>query len=495
MSPIQPQSDNSYTGVVNIPNCPDGTCPGILSLSRPASDIGDSVSLCQIDTSQCVGNVCKSSPECGLAAITAPKPDGSTQVTYTVSPKASGAFQMEYASEGRLATARYGLPPSPPGEDIATSKRGKRDTVECRDMAITNNGIAYIPQVPKNDPSYVYEQFGVIPSNLPYNRDREGGAVTFSNAAVRVANSPCNPVYRVYRWFGFSGYGRHLYWRENNPEIVNCIGGESGVRIPPGIRFSDGMEGMQPFNISSDDRCSPPDSAAYNCPDSKAFAPPSNTPANPLYLPGIPKGRWNTALRGINPNAVVTNSDGTYVRWGAYVDNLRHAYPNARCEGDNKGQPNAGFLNIFNLVERYYDEANQNPGLDCTAANAFTVSPNTPANPLNINNIPLDEFNQALNGTDPDALVTNGQGQFVRWEEFVTSIKNLFPNALCTGELASQPNAEFLHTAGPLTRHMAQPGLAAQRQMLSRFPPIRRLPLNLTDISLVRLLNESRCNH
>ena len=290
MSPIQPQSDNSYTGVVNIPNCPDGTCPGILSLSRPASDIGNSVSLCQIDTSQCVGNVCKSSPECGLAAITAPKPDGSTQVTYTVSPKASGAFQMEYASEGRLATARYGLPPSPPGEDIATSKRGKRDTVECRDMAITNNGIAYIPQVPKNDPSYVYEQFGVIPSNLPYNRDREGGAVTFSNAAVRVANSPCNPVYRVYRWFGFSGYGRHLYWRENNPEIVNCIGGESGVRIPPGIRFSDGMEGMQPFNISSDDRCSPPDSAAYNCPDSKAFAPPLIHRLTHCIFPAFPKG-------------------------------------------------------------------------------------------------------------------------------------------------------------------------------------------------------------
>ncbi len=421
MPPIQPQPDNSYTGVVNIRNCPGGTCPGFLSLSRPASDIGHSAPLCQIDTSRCVGNLCKTSPECGLAATTRPQPDGSTEVTYTVSPKTPGAFQVEYASEDGLATARYDVPATlPAGEefitenntpqqtedshfdmpDSAISTREKRASENCIDMAISANGVAYVGR-------------GYDWNPIQNTRWREVGSATYSQHPVRVNNKDCHPVYEVQRYYGRQKITRTEYWRENYPRTVSCNGGGNGTAIPSqqsdpsGLHFSY----IGPFNISSDHRCIAPDNVAYDCPNDKAFAPPPNTPGGPLYISGIPRGRWNTALRGINPNAVASNADGQHVRWGSYVNRLKSVYPNARCEGQNHGQPNAAFLNLDNLVDVYNVEASENPALNCAAANSFSVQPNTPANPLRINLIPIGETNKALNGANPNALVTKGYGR------------------------------------------------------------------------------------
>ncbi len=447
-----------------------------------------------------MGNLCKTSPECGLAATTRPQPDGSTEVTYTVSPKTPGAFQVEYASEDGLATARYDVPATlPAGEefitenntpqqtedshfdmpDSAISTREKRASENCIDMAISANGVAYVGR-------------GYDWNPIQNTRWREVGSATYSQHPVRVNNKDCHPVYEVQRYYGRQKITRTEYWRENYPRTVSCNGGGNGTAIPSqqsdpsGLHFSY----IGPFNISSDHRCIAPDNVAYDCPNDKAFAPPPNTPGGPLYISGIPRGRWNTALRGINPNAVASNADGQHVRWGSYVNRLKSVYPNARCEGQNHGQPNAAFLNLDNLVDVYNVEASENPALNCAAANSFSVQPNTPANPLRINLIPIGETNKALNGANPNALVTKGYGRFIRWGDYLNRFKNAYyPKARCDGELAGQPNAEFL-TWGDLndafnTVADTQPGLACPAvDAFTVSPNTPANPLNLSDISL-----------
>ncbi len=475
MSPIQPYEDHSYfEGVVNIPNCPDGTCPGTLSLSRPVSSSGSSAPLCQIDTSQCVGKVCETSPECGLAAMTTPKPDGSSQVKYAVAPEAPGSFKMQYDSKDGLATARYDLPAS------VREKRAleKRATVTCRNLAISDDGVAYIPRV---SPIYTTDWFTA--------------KYSYSTAAVRVTDTECDPVLQVRirpkRSLGGFYPSETSYWRENNAEVVTCSagsGGGNGLRIPHGKRHADEDSGSAPFNISSDFRCIAPDNVAYDCPHSRAIAPASNTPANLFFLTSIPAGRWNTGLSGNNPKVVIANNYGKYARWGGYVSRLKSVYPNARCDGQNNGQPNAAFLTSTNLNDVFNQETNQNPGLDCTTANSFSVSPNTPANPHLFSIIPYGQTNRGLTGTNPNALVTKGYGKFIRWGDYVDRFKTTYyPKARCTGQLQGQPNAEFLTWTdlNNAFNHIAdtQPGLACQAS--NAFTPSPNTPVNPLNINSI----------
>ena len=214
-----------------------------------------------------------------------------------------------------------------------------------------------------------------------------------------------------------------------------------------------------------------------------------NTPANPLNIANITLGGFNHALNQTNPEALVTNGQGQFVRWEDLLNYLKTNVPNARCDGELAGQPNAEFLQTGDLEAAFNTTHTAQPGLACKSADAFTVSPNTPATPLNIANITLGGFNQALSQTNPETLIINGQGEFVRWGDLLNHLKTNAPNARCDGELAGQPNAEFLQTgdleAAFNTTHTAQPGLACKSaDAFTVSPNTPANPLNIANITL-----------
>ena len=151
---------------------------------------------------------------------------------------------------------------------------------------------------------------------------------------------------------------------------------------------------------------------------------------------------------------LVTNGQGQYLRWGGLQTSIKNLFPSALCTG---GLASQTLSSCRQRTSAFNTTHTAQPGL-APAADAF--------NPLNIANITLGGFNHALNQTNPEALVTNGQGQFVRWGDLLNYLKTNVPNARCDGELAGQPNAEFLQTgdleAAFNTAHTAQPGLACK---------------------------------
>ncbi len=491
MSPIQPQSDNSYTGVVNIPNCPDGTCPGFLTLSRPVSALGSSAPLCQIDTSQCVDNVCETSPECGLAAITTAKSDGSSQVEYIVSPKTPGSFQMKYTSENGLVTANSDLARFPytdatgsePGNVKSREKRQTLPLAVCVDMlaegdrewhAGTNTG--FTPVWTDQSPSWGFYKSSRV--NL------------YGNKAVKVKSQDCSPLSLRLRHEPTSGNHTDLYVAA--PKInVNCLGGGQGVRriSQPD---SNGNYNFPNWNIADNGTatCVPPDSIAYNCPTADAFTPSPNTPATPLTTNDIPIGYFNTALSSANPRVLVTNGQGQFARWGDLINSLKTNHPGARCEGPLKGQPNANFIQASDIDAAFNQTVAAYPALECQITNSFTPALTTPDTPLDYRTIPLGRFNQALSDTaNPKAVITNGQDQFVRWDDFLSTIKTNNPDARCEGSLSNLPNSEYLTPEdlnAAFNQTVAnQPGLACTASN-SFTPPLNTptTPFNISDIPL-----------
>ncbi len=475
MSPVTHTTDNNLEGSVTVSGCPSGDCPGVLSFSQGTAHSHFEMPLCQIDIQQCNEPVCTVSsptPHCNLEATKTAHPNGDVEIQYTVKPGLAEPFKMSYTSGGQHKSVNYaeaaetlltGAPTEQSNPTVRTNTvlehkaqgngsvgtadkpldREKRAEITCYSMDFDYRRNYYIGNYGQK-----YTHQGTI--------GQGAGAYEFSTRPVRVCATcgECDPLVQVWRDPNqfTSGAGAHNeIYRENSPDSVMCTGGFIGKRIPEDLPGAWQYDGGRPRDDSNETfesvhLCAPPPEDAFNCMNSTKFGVVARH--GPFDVSNLPLGSVNramTAAEGTDPLMIRVQQGliNKYVRFSQARSYLLATYPEKKCHGENSGEINLEFLQSWDVENSLFSDQG-NDQANCESGKTFRASVNTPANPLDISDIPAGELRTALTG-DANALVTDGT-RYVRWGDFINVLESTYTNATCKnfGPPNGKINAEFL---------------------------------------------------